>query len=92
MKKFLHYLVSNIVNQPDDVQIEEVVEKASPTSETSEDQQHLILKLKTASDDMGIVIGKHGQTISALRTMLRLKNQATHEYLSVAIQLEEAEK
>ena len=92
MKSFLHYLITNLVKHPDQITIEEQNEDQSlPTQDDDQSapQQHLILKLKVIQDDMGLVIGKNGKVIAALRTLLKLRNQITREYLSVALQLEE---
>jgi predicted RNA-binding protein YlqC (UPF0109 family) len=92
MKNFLNYLITNLVKHPDQISIEEQIEDhPMPTQdeEQSSPQQHLILTLNVAEEDMGLVIGKNGKVISSLRTLLKLRNQTTHEYLSVALQLEE---
>lgn len=95
MKDFLNYLITNIVQQPDQINIEEQLEDHPvPIQDENSDapQQHLILKLIVAPEDMGLVIGKDGQTISALRTLLKLRNQVNHQYLSVALQLPDTDQ
>ena len=78
MKSFLHFLLTSIVNHPDNILIEEEI-----------NDDHLALKLTVAEADMGVVIGKHGQTIAALRTIVRLRNQVTQEFTSVVVHLQE---
>lgn len=63
MKELLVYLIKNIVNQPEAV---EVSEEKSPSG-------LLILHLSVAPADMGRVIGKEGKIIKAVRTVLQLK-------------------
>lgn len=62
MKKLLKFLISNIVNHPREVVIEE------------EEKDNLLgLKIKVNPEDLKIVIGKRGRTIKAIRNLLRLK-------------------
>lgn len=95
MKDFLKYLLTNIVNHPDQVEIEEREEEApagwedEKATEGSENMKHLSLMIKVADADMGLVIGKGGQTIAALRRMMRLRNMATGEYQSVRVDIAE---
>ncbi|MBI4067435.1 KH domain-containing protein [Candidatus Gottesmanbacteria bacterium] len=62
MKDFLLFLINQLVDQPDAVQIDE----ESLETET-------IYKLKLAKEDMGKVIGKEGKIIHALRTLLKVR-------------------
>lgn len=62
MKDLLDYLVKLIVNNPDDVKVE-----------VDEKDDYINLKLAVNEEDKGLVIGKGGKTIRALRTMLRVK-------------------
>ncbi len=92
MKDFLVYLITKLVSHPEEVNIEEQLEdNPVPSQETDQSsaQKHLILSLKVSSDDMGLVIGKNGKVISAIRTLLKLRNQITREYLSVALHLQD---
>ena len=61
MKELLEYIVKELVDSPDDVEIEE----------EEEDDKTVIFKLKVAEDDLGKVIGKKGRTANALRVILR---------------------
>jgi len=56
----LHYLVSQIVENPDEVEIEA----------HSEDDK-VILTARVASGDMGRVIGKRGRVARSIRTLVR---------------------
>jgi uncharacterized protein len=67
MKDLLAYLVENIVENKDAVEI----------NETGEDGM-IILKLKVAPEDMGKVIGKSGKVIKSLRSALKVKSLLTH--------------
>ena len=61
MKELLEYMVKELVDNPDDVDIEEV----------EEDEKTIIFKIKVAEEDLGKVIGKKGRTANALRVVMR---------------------
>lgn len=61
MKELLEYMVKELVDSPDDVEI----------TEEEEDDRTVIFKLKVAEDDLGKVIGKKGRTANALRVLMR---------------------
>ncbi|MBA7508413.1 hypothetical protein ES705_00343 [subsurface metagenome] len=61
MKELLEYIVKELVDSPDDVDI----------TEEEEDERTVIFKLKVAEDDLGKVIGKKGRTANALRVLMR---------------------
>lgn len=59
MKEFVEKIVRSLVEHPDQVQVTEV-----------EAEKTVVLELRVAPDDIGKVIGKHGQNAKALRTLL----------------------
>ena len=59
MKEFVEYIVKNLVDYPDKVEINEIG-----------GTQTLILELSVEKSDIGKIIGKRGKTISAIRTLL----------------------
>lgn len=59
MKELVEYIVKQIVSVPDSVEVTEDVSGSVVN-----------LSLKVADEDMGIVIGKKGQTIRSIRTLL----------------------
>ncbi len=61
MKELLEYMVKELVDSPDNVEI----------TEEEEDDKTVIFKLKVAEDDLGKVIGKKGRTANALRVVMR---------------------
>jgi len=61
VKELLEYMVKELVDSPDDVEI----------TEEEEDERTVIFKLKVAEDDLGKVIGKKGRTANALRILMR---------------------
>ena len=60
MKEFIEFIVKHLVDNPDKVSVEE----------TTSDEQTIELKLKVDQSDIGKVIGKKGQNITSLRTLL----------------------
>jgi uncharacterized protein len=67
-QEFLEAVVKAIVNNPDDVKVERVV-----------DERGVLLTLDVNPSDMGYVIGRQGQTARAIRTLLKIvgaKNNA----------------
>lgn len=64
MRDLVEYIVKQIVNSPDDVLVEE-------TSDNGE----VRLKLNLNPEDIGIVIGKGGQTIKAIRKLIMVRSR-----------------
>ncbi len=67
-KDFLEFIVKNLVDNPDVVEVERKV-----------DEMGVLLALKVHPDDMGQIIGKEGSTARAIRNLVRiigLKNKA----------------
>ncbi len=60
MKALLEYLVKQLVEHPEEVQVQEV-----------ETQRETVLELRVASSDTGKVIGKNGRIAQALRTVVK---------------------
>ena len=58
---FLQYVLSSIVDDKDELKIEGRV-----------DELGILLTVQVSDRDMGKLIGKGGQTVKALRTLLRL--------------------
>ena len=59
MKELISHIAQALVDHPEQVSVSEV-----------EGGQTLILELKVAKEDMGKIIGKHGRTAQAIRTLL----------------------
>ena len=60
MKEFIEYIAKQLVDNPDKVSVEE----------TTPDEHTIELSLKVDQSDLGKVIGKHGNTVNAMRTLL----------------------
>jgi predicted RNA-binding protein YlqC (UPF0109 family) len=61
VRDLLVYLVSALVDHPDEVQVEAF----------EEDDGTVVLELSVADDDYGQVIGRGGRTAQALRTVVK---------------------
>ena len=77
LKELLEYLVKEIVSNPKKVKVEE----------TTEEDGTVHLSFSVSPDDMGLVIGKQGRTISAIRSLV--KTAAAKAGKRVFIELEE---
>lgn len=60
MKGLLEYLVAQLVDSPDEVEVKEI-----------ETNREIVLELRVASADTGKVIGKGGRIAQALRTVVK---------------------
>lgn len=78
MDELVLYLVKSLVSQPDEVKID-----------TKNEDGMLSLQLSVAPTDMGIVIGKSGQTIRAIRKLLVARVIAENRDLRVNLNLQE---
>ncbi len=65
MKHFLEFVVRSLVDNPDDVQVSEI----HGDRETS-------FRVGLHPADVGLVIGKGGRTISAIRSVINACNKA----------------
>jgi uncharacterized protein len=61
VKELLEYMVKELVDNPDEVNI----------TEEPEGDKTIIFKLQVAENDLGKVIGKKGRTANALRVIMR---------------------
>ncbi|MBP8645816.1 MAG: KH domain-containing protein [Syntrophobacteraceae bacterium] len=60
MKELVEFLVKSLVDHPEEVSLNQ--QEADDT---------LLMELKIAPDDLGKIIGKNGNTINAIRTVLQ---------------------
>ena len=76
MKDLALHLISQIVDSPDQVTIDEM----------ENDTGSIRLTVKVASEDMGKIIGKGGKTIQALRDIVKILavKQLKHVELELA--------
>ena len=60
MKELVEYLVKSLADHPDEVVVTE-----------SESDDNIMIDLKISADDLGKIIGKNGNTINAIRTVVQ---------------------
>lgn len=72
--EFLQFIVENIVEKPEEIQIEK-----------KDDELGTLLTLQVAQSDMGIIIGKKGSTVNALRSILRLQGMKLEKKLTLKV-------
>ena len=70
----LEFVAKQLVDYPDDVEVETV----------DEDRQ-VVLNLHVHDDDLGKVIGKHGRTAKALRTLIKAAGSLEDRNVTVEI-------
>lgn len=81
MKELLEYVVKSIVNNPDAVVIEE--------KESVDFPGLTILSVDVAEDDKGIVIGRKGRTINAIRDLVTINAIRNNRRVKVLIKDDE---
>ena len=75
MKELVEFIARALVDNPDQVEVNEIV-----------GQQTSVIELRVAKEDLGKVIGKQGRTAHAMRTLLnaastKLRKRAVLEIL-----------
>ncbi len=60
-QEFLEYLVKSIVEHPEKVEVSRKV-----------DEMGVLLSLRVAPEDMGLIVGRQGSTAKAIRSLLRI--------------------
>ncbi len=61
MEKFVEYIVKNLVDDPNSVVVK-----------CFEGRKGILVEIRVAKGDIGKVVGGHGRTINALRTVVSL--------------------
>ncbi len=68
MKEIIKYIAQSLVDNPDKVEVNEVI-----GGQTS------VMELRVAKEDLGQVIGKQGRTAQAIRTILIATSAKMHK-------------
>lgn len=74
-QEFLEYLIKGIVDHPEDVKVERRV-----------DEMGVLLSLKLHPEDMGMVIGRGGNTAKAIRSLVRIVGLKNHARVNLKIE------
>ena len=80
MRELVQFLVQQLVNQPNAVEVKET--RSDTTS---------VLELRVAKEDLGRVIGKQGRTAQSIRTILTAAAGRTNRKVVLEIIEEESE-
>lgn len=73
-RAFLQYVLSSLVEDHEALRVESTV-----------DDLGILLTVQVSARDMGKLIGKGGQTVKALRTLLRVIGGNAHQRVNVKI-------
>ena len=68
MKELIKYIAQSLVDNPDKVEVTEVIGK-----------QTSVIELRVAKEDLGKIIGKHGRTAQSIRTILSAASAKGHK-------------
>ena len=68
MKELIKYISQALVDNPDKVEVTEVI-----------GEQTSVIELRVAKEDLGKVIGKQGRTAKAIRTILSATSAKIHK-------------
>ena len=74
MKDTLLYILSRIVDHPDDISVEETTENS-----------RTILHVRAHQEDFGKIIGKNGRIIKAIRDLIKLIAIRENAYVDVVL-------
>jgi len=74
VKELLEMIAKALVNHPEEVEVRSV-----------EGQQVIVLELCVHPEDVGQVIGRHGRTAEALRTIFGAADMKLHKHVRVEI-------
>ncbi|HEX9822829.1 MAG TPA: KH domain-containing protein [Actinomycetota bacterium] len=75
MKELLEYIASELVDNPDAVNVEETT-----------DDRGVLLRLRVDQEDMGRVIGRGGRTARAIRQVVKIAaiREGVHVHVDIA--------
>ena len=74
MKELMKYIAQSLVDNPDKVEVNEVI-----------GEQSCVIELRVAKGDLGKVIGKHGVTAQSIRTILNAASNKSHKRIVLEI-------
>jgi predicted RNA-binding protein YlqC (UPF0109 family) len=79
LKSLVEYIARSLVDHPDHVNVNEI-----------EGEKTTILELRVAEDDLGKIIGRHGRTAKAMRTVINAA--ATKERKKAVLEILESDR
>ena len=72
MKEILELIIRSFVNHPEDVKIDE-----------TKDNMGIVYTIKAHPKDMGLIIGRQGDTIIAIRKIMKIVGYHNHANVGV---------
>ncbi len=73
-QEYVEYIVRAIVNHPDDVKTDRII-----------DERGVLITLHVNQEDMGYVIGRQGQTARSIRTLLKIVGAKSNARVNLKI-------
>jgi len=74
-RDFVEFIIKGIVNNPDKVEVVRVI-----------DELGVLLTVKVAAEDMGLLIGRSGSTAKAIRTLARIVGIRNNAHVNLKIE------
>jgi len=74
-RELLEFIVKAMVDHPNEVKVERKI-----------DEMGVLLNLKVHPDDMGVIIGKGGSTVKAIRHLVRIVGLKNHARVNLKIE------
>ncbi len=72
--EFLQFIIENLVQNKGDIQIER-----------TEDELWILLTLRVNKEDMGVVIGKSGNIVTSIRSLLKILGSKTNQRINLKV-------
>ncbi len=72
MKEILTSIISNLVDNKDEVEIKEI-----------ENEKTIVFEVKVAQSDMGKIIGRQGRIAKSIRTVVKAAGSKEHKKVSI---------
>jgi len=72
MKELIEFIIKNLVNEPEKVEITE-----------AEKEKETVYTVKVAQDDFGKIIGRSGKIATAIRTVVRTSAKKRNKHVFV---------
>lgn len=75
VKEFVEYVAKALVDYPDKVEVRETT-----------DEMGVLISLKVAKEDMGLIVGRQGKTAQAFRELVRIAGYKQKARVSLKIE------
>ncbi|MBQ8425642.1 MAG: KH domain-containing protein [Clostridia bacterium] len=72
MKDLVEFIIKNLVNEPDSVEITETVK-----------EREVVYTIKVSQDDFGKIIGRSGKVAAAIRTVVRTSAKKHNKHVFI---------